>query len=43
MDNKRTIDKERQTLARACARARAREAIEAIGERALTARPSLKE
>jgi len=41
MDNKRTIDKERQTLARACARAR--EAIEAIGERALTARPSLKE
>jgi len=39
MDNKRTIDKERQTLARA----RAREAIEAIGERALTARPSLKE
>jgi hypothetical protein len=37
MDNKRTIDKERQTLARA------RETIEAIGERALTAWPSLKE
>lgn len=36
MDNKETIDKERQTLARLAA-------IEAIRERALTAELSLKE